>query len=70
MEEQDGDTSPKTQIKYIRPSDRTPEKDFHTRDDESKINTCLLRSSVEKARHKINNLRDEVDERCMLILVY
>ena len=65
MEEQSGAPSPKTQIKYIRPSDRSPEKDFHERNNQSKIDACLLRTSVEKARRKINFLRDEVEERCV-----
>ena len=69
MEAQDGNTSPAKKISYIRPSDRSPEKDFHSKDDESKINACLLRSSVNKARQKINNLRDEVEKRCLFIPV-
>ena len=64
MEDKDEDGSPVKQIKYVRPSDRSPEKDFHTRNEESKINSCLLRSSVQQARQKLNLLRDELEERC------
>ena len=65
MEDKDDDGSPAKQIKYVRPSDRSPEKDFHTRNEESKINSCILRSSVQKARQKLNTLRDELEERCI-----
>ena len=64
MEDKDEDGSPVKQIKYVRPSDRSPEKDFHIRNEESKINSCLLRSSVQQARQKLNMLRDELEERC------
>ena len=67
MEAQTEDSCQLKQIKYVRPSDRSPEKDFHSKDDISKINTCLLRSSVEKARQKINRLHDEVEKRCMSV---
>ena len=55
-------------IQYHRRNDRTPEKDFERREETSKILSCEVRRAVERARNRITELEDGVDERCNIFV--
>ena len=55
-------------LHYIRPADRTPEKNFHKLDKEDKKLICGRRALTERVRTKISRLEDELDERFVFTL--
>ncbi|CAG2201347.1 unnamed protein product [Mytilus edulis] len=56
-----------TVIQYHRRNDRTPEKDFDRREETNKKLTSEVRRAVERARSKITDLQDDVDERDVVV---
>lgn len=66
--EGDGDNDKIPEIKYHRRLDRSPEKVLKLMNDYDKKLISEFRRAKENARHKLVDLQDEIDDRCVFTL--
>lgn len=62
--------NPPPVIEYVRPFDRSPDKDFHLLTEEQKKRICYNRAMKAKVKNKIERLHNEVEQRCVDFLSY
>lgn len=65
--EGDGDNDKIPEIKYHRRLDRSPEKVLKLMNEYDKKLISEFRRAKENARHKLVDLQDEIDDRCVFI---